>query len=139
MSPTMDIKQAIAKVAERHGILLRPDDPAFALVTLNELVLEAIANKLIEQMNASINQFSTAAEKIQIRAGTALADEVRAAVELVRIGLHVDLEVAGLKARELVMEVHQAHSRSNLVRWFSAGILATLALLFCGWLLSRII
>jgi hypothetical protein len=135
----MDTKQAIAKVAERHGILLRPDDPAFALVTLNELVLEAMAKKLIEQMNASINQFSAAAEKIQVRAGTALADEVRASIELVRIGLHVDLEVAGLKARELVMEVHQAHSRRNFVRWLSVGLLAALALLICGALLHRLL
>jgi len=139
MSPTMDIKQAIAKVAERHGILLRPDDPAFALVTLNELVLEAIANKLIEQVNGSISQLSAAAERIQVQAGTALANEVRASLELVRIGLHVDLEVAGLKARELVMEVHQAHSRRNLVRWLSAGLLAALALLLCGMLISRLI
>jgi hypothetical protein len=135
----MDIKQAIAKVAERHGILLRPDDPAFALVTLNELVLEAIANKLIEQVNGSISQLSAAAERIQVQAGTALANEVRASLELVRIGLHVDLEVAGLKARELVMEVHQAHSRRNLVRWLSAGLLAALALLLCGMLISRLI
>jgi len=33
-----------ATVFERHGITLREDDPAFALVTLNELTLRKVRN-----------------------------------------------------------------------------------------------
>jgi hypothetical protein len=139
MNAKLDTNAMIAKVAERHGILLRPDDPAFAIVTLNELVLEVNAAALIQQVDNSISEFSAAADRIQVRAGTALAEEVRIAIDSMRIGLRTDLETGGYKARELVMEVHRAHSRRNLIRWFSAGLLAALALLFCGAVLGRLI
>ena len=139
MKTTIETKHLIAKVAERHGILLRPDDPAFAIVTLNELVLEAKAAALIQQVDNSISEFSAAADRIQVRTGAAIAEEVRTAIDSVRIGLRADLETGGYKARELVMEVHRAHSRRNLIRWFSAGLLAALALLFCGALLGKLI
>jgi len=139
MKARIDIKQVIAKVAERHGILLRPDDPAFAIVTLNELVLEAIAAELVQQVNSSIKEFRAAADRIQLRAGAAVAEEVRTAIDSVRARLRADLEAGGLKARELVMEVHRAHSHRDFVRWFSAGLVAALVLLLCGALLSRLI
>lgn len=139
MNTKIDTKHVIAKVAERHGILLRPDDPAFAIVTLNELVLEAMAAALIRQVDNSIREFSAAADRIQVRAGAALATEVRTAIDSMRNGLHADLEAGGYKARELVMEVHRAHSRRNFIRWFSAGLLAALALLFSGALLGRLL
>ena len=138
MNAKIDIKEMIAKVAKRHDILLRLDDPAFAIVTLNELVLEAMVAALIKQVDNSIKEFRAAADRIQVRAGAALAEEVRAAIDSMRIGLRADLESGGYKARELVMEVHRAHTRRNLIRWFSAGLLAALALLFCGALLAKL-
>ena len=35
-----DIQRLIAEVSARHRIRVEPDDPALALVTLNQLVLE---------------------------------------------------------------------------------------------------
>lgn len=135
----MDTKQAIAKVAERHGILLHPDDPAFAIVTLNELTLEAMSAEFVQQVNNSIREFRAAADRIQLRAGAQFAEEVQSAIDSVRAGLQADLESGGYKARELVMEVHRVHSRRNFVRWFSAGLLAALVLLLFGGILSRLI
>ncbi len=43
----------IAEVAKRHKILLDPDDPAFALITINEIVLSraiAIVDAKLEEM-----------------------------------------------------------------------------------------
>ena len=37
--PHFDREALIAEVAKRHKILLDPDDPAFALMTINEIVL----------------------------------------------------------------------------------------------------
>jgi uncharacterized membrane protein YoaK (UPF0700 family) len=37
--PHFDRDALIAEVAKRHKILLDPDDPAFALITINEIVL----------------------------------------------------------------------------------------------------
>ena len=39
-----DVMALIGEVAARHGITLRPDDPVFALVTVNQLVLEQTMN-----------------------------------------------------------------------------------------------
>ena len=139
MNAKINTKEMIAKVVDRHGILLRPDDPAFAIVTLNELVLEAKAAALIQQVDNSIREFNAAANRIQIRTGAAIAEEVRTAIDSMRIGLRADLETGGYKARELVMEVHRAHSHRNFIRWLSAGLLAALALLLCGALLDRLI
>jgi hypothetical protein len=139
MSAKIDTKDMIAKVAQRHGILLRRDDPAFAIVTMNELVLEAMAAQLIQQVNSSINEFKAAADRIQMRAGATFAEEVRTAIDSVRAGLRADIEAGGFKARELVMEVHLTHSRRNFVRWFSAGLLAALVLLACGAFFGKMI
>jgi hypothetical protein len=139
MNQTIDTKKAIAKVAERHGILLRPDDPAFAIVTLNELILEAMAAQLVQQINSSLTEFRAAADRIQLRAGAKFAEEVQIAIDSLRARLRSDLETAGLKARELVMEVHRVHGRRAMVRWFSVGLVAALALLFCGVIFSKLI
>jgi len=139
MNAKIGTTEMIAKVAERHRILLRPDDPAFAIVTLNELALEAVAAALIRQVDKSISEFSAAADRIQVRAGAAIAEEIRRAIDSMRDGLRTDLETAGIKARQLVMEVNRAHNRRNFMRWFSAGLLAALALLFCGVLLAKLI
>jgi hypothetical protein len=139
MKTATDYKQVIAKVAERHGILLRPDDPAFAIVTMNELELEIMADQLIKQVNSSINEFKAAADRVQMRAGAMFAEEVRTAIDTMRTGLRADLEAGGFKARELVMEVHRVHNRRNIVCWFSAGLLAALVLLVCGALLGKMI
>jgi hypothetical protein len=128
----IDVKRLIGEVAARHRILLREDDPAFAIITLNELVLETTANDLIQKMKGLVGDFNLAADQVQTRAGTAIADEVRAAIESARSALKADLEVGGVRARELVMEVHRAHTRSAAVRWITVGLLAAVALLGCG-------
>jgi hypothetical protein len=139
MSATIDAKQIIAKVAECHGVLLRADDPAFVIVTMNELVLDAMVAKLMQQVNDSLREFRAATDRIQISAGAAFAEEVRAAIESVRSSLKADIDAGGSKATELVMKVHRAHSRRNFARWFSAGLVAALVLLMFGALLSKLL
>ena len=136
---TIDVKRLIGEVASRHRILLREDDPAFAIVTLNQLVLEAIANDLIQRVKGLVGEFNNAAERVQTRAGAAIADEVRCAIESARSTLQRDLESGAVKARELVMEVHQAHTRRAAVRWITVGLLTAVALLACGVYLGKVV
>ena len=136
---TVDVKLLIGEVASRHGILLREDDPAFAIVTLNQLVLEAIANDLVQKVKDLVGEFNNAAERVQTRAGTAIADEVHAAIESARSALQRDLESGAVKARELVMEVHQTHTRRAALRWITVGLLAAVALLACGVFLGKVV
>jgi hypothetical protein len=51
----------IAEVAKRHKILLDPDDPAFALITINEIVLSraiAIVEATLEEMEQRLAHVS---------------------------------------------------------------------------------
>ena len=48
-----------------------------AVVTLNRLVFEQAITQVLESVRASVREFETAADKVQVRAGGALAQEVR--------------------------------------------------------------
>ncbi len=67
--PHFDREALIAEIAKRHKILLDPDDPAFALITINEIVLSRaiaiIEGKLtgMEQRLAQISEKQTEAAK----------------------------------------------------------------------------
>jgi hypothetical protein len=64
-----------------------------------------------------------------------LAQTVKESVVQMEASLQSDIHVAGLKAREIVHLVNEAHRRPALIRWSAAGLLAG-ALLFGGgvWL-----
>jgi hypothetical protein len=70
-----DVMALIGEVAARHGITLRPDDPVFALVTVNQLVLEQTMTELIGRTQQLTNEFDQAAARLQARAGSVLATE----------------------------------------------------------------
>lgn len=42
----VNINNMIAEISKRHGITFKPDDPAFALITINELLVEDTIVKL---------------------------------------------------------------------------------------------
>ncbi len=48
-----------------------------AVVTLNRLVLEEAIAHILESIQTSVRDFETAAERVQVRAGSAVAQEVR--------------------------------------------------------------
>ena len=39
----LDLQRITAEVAARHGMLVRQDDPAMLLVTMNEVVLQQVS------------------------------------------------------------------------------------------------
>jgi len=73
----IDLRRLIAEVAARNGIRVEPDDPAFALVTLNQLVLEDFITRTDERIRLGIAEFMDAVHKTETRAGKILAAEVR--------------------------------------------------------------
>lgn len=73
----IDLKRLAAEVSVQHGIRIDPDDPMLAVVTLNRLVFEHAVAQVLERMQNSVQDFEAATEKVQIRAGTILAQEVR--------------------------------------------------------------
>jgi hypothetical protein len=128
----MDQKQLIGHVAAKNGIRLEPDDPAFALVTLNEAVLLDASIALTQEVRQVLNSFTESLAKTEHRAGKALAQDVKTAAAELRRELNTDIERASLKANELVMKVGAANTRPAIVKWTAVGSLAALLLFLCG-------
>jgi signal transduction histidine kinase len=134
-----DIQELIGAVAERHGILLKPDDAAFALVTMNQLVLETAINELVAKLEGAAAEFAKATERVQGRAGSVIGHEVKNALASIRGELQSDIAAAGIQARELVLSVHKADSRTLAAKWISLGISCGLVLFLCGVLIGRML
>jgi len=131
----IDIQRLIAEVAARHNVFLKPDDPAIALVTMNQLILDDAMETIHGQIRATIAEFHASMQKAEGRAGSMLAQGVKESAAQMQRGLHNDIHAAGLKAREIVHLVNEAHRRPALIRWSAVGLVAG-ALLFGGgfWL-----
>jgi hypothetical protein len=132
---SIDIQRLIAEVAARHNVLLKPDDPAIALVTMNRLILDDAMAAVHEQIRATIAEFHASMQKAEKRAGSMLAQGVKESAAQMRQALQNDIHIAGLKAREFVHLVNEAHRRPALIRWSAVGLVAG-TLLFGGgvWL-----
>jgi hypothetical protein len=60
-------------------------------VTLNRLVLEQSANEIVEEVRSATREFEKAAENVQIRAGSLLAQRVRNCVVVLRQKIRKDI------------------------------------------------
>jgi hypothetical protein len=130
-----DVKRLISEVAAQNGIRVEPDDPLFDLVTINRIVLEEATQELQNRIQARISEFDVSYQRAERRAGSVLGQIVKVSAEQMRQGLQSDIQEAGLKAREFVHLVNEAHRRPALIRWSAVGLAAG-ALLFGGgvWL-----
>ena len=79
-----DVKRLAAEISAQHGIRVDPDDPMMAVVTLNQLMLQQAVGEIVEQLQTATHDLVDAAEKVQLRAGTRLAQEVRDCAAAVR-------------------------------------------------------
>jgi hypothetical protein len=128
-----DVKQLIAAVRARNGIRVEEDDPIFALVTLNELVLEQIARRVSDEITTRLVAFNVGMDKTERRAGSLLAQDVKEAGAQIRADLQKDIDAAGMKAAYLVYKVDQAHKRPALIRWITVGLSLAVVLLVFGF------
>ena len=86
----------------QHGIRIDPDDPMMAVVTLNRLVFEQAVAQVLDRVQSAVRDFEAATEKVQVRAGGVLAQEVR--------------ECAATLREEIVKVVGRVDSASRKVR-----------------------
>ena len=126
-------RRLIAEIAARHNVFLKPDDPAIALVTMNRLILDDAMETVHGRIRVTIAEFQASMQKAERRAGSMLAQGVEESAAQMQRGLHNDIHTAGLKAREIVHLVNEAHRRPALIRWSAVGLVAG-ALLFGGGL-----
>lgn len=127
-----EIKRLAAEVSVQHGIRIDPDDPIMAVVTLNRLVLEDAFGRATDSIEKATQEFNRATERVQIRAGSVVASEVRECVAAIRAEIQKDIDGARLKALELVGEMHRSDWRSSRCRWIAVGLLAATALFIAG-------
>jgi len=76
-SDSIDVQRLIAEVAARHNLFLKPDDPAIALVTMNNLVLRAAIDIVHAEVRVTITEFHASMQKAEKRAGSMLAQTVK--------------------------------------------------------------
>jgi hypothetical protein len=109
----VDVEKLIGEVAARNGIRIEPDDPAFALVTLNQLVLEETVRRLVSEIRAATTDFESAVERVQSRAGSMLAREL-------------------VKRPLRYKDAAPCEGRGSVAIWVSVGVLCATALLLIG-------
>jgi hypothetical protein len=96
-----DVKRLIAEVAARNGIRIDPDDPAFCLVTLNQLVLEEAGQQVAQEIRAATKDFQTSFTRLEARVGVILARALKEALASIRsqVELQKSAGATGINAR----------------------------------------
>ena len=135
--PSFDKTRLVTEMATRHGIRLNDDDPALAMVGLNQLALEETVRDVCDQLGTRIAEFEASAQKLETRAGTVLAQQVRESAAEIRREIQRDIHAAGLRSRELLNRIHEAHRRPAVLRWTAVGILIAFFLFCCGIWVGR--
>jgi Transcriptional activator TraM len=139
----LDLKRITAEVAARHGMLLRPDDPAMLLVTMNEVVLQQVIGSIEARAEEIIAGIEMGFRSAQREALGSVEREARKAGIAVREEIQKDIDAGRLHARELIVELNRAYTRYAVRRWVSIGVVAAGGLLVLGVglgvLLSRVL
>jgi hypothetical protein len=130
-----EIKRLAAEVSVQHGIRIDPDDPIMAVVTLNRLVLEATLAEGVTSIRKMAAELNDAAVRLQVRAGSTVAQEVRECVAAIRSELQGEVGQAQSGAIE-PEEAERTQSRWSIVRWIAVGLMSGAALFASGFLAS---
>jgi len=116
----LDAKHLISEVAARNGIRIDEDDPAFCLVTLNQVILEDVTAKVLDEVRAATRDFESAVERVHKRAGVVVAEQLQGCLDAYR--------------RLTVQEPAHSSSlaRSDRIRWCAVGLFSGLLIFLAG-------
>jgi len=128
----LDFKRIIAEVAARHGMLVSQDDPAMLLVTMNEVVLQQVFANIEARTEEIVAGLEAGLRSAQREALGSIEKEARKAGIAVREEIQKDIDAGRLHARELIVELNRAYSRSAVRRWVAVGVIAASGLLALG-------
>jgi hypothetical protein len=99
---------------------------------MNRMVLDESARIYYDYNKKLIAEFNASMTKAETRAASMLAQMVKESAEKMREDLQGDIHIAGLKAREYVHMVNEAHRRPAMIRWIAVGLAAGVVLLGVG-------
>lgn len=129
---SVDAKKLTSEVAARHGVLIREDDPAMALVTMSEIVLEEALKKAEVRLGALLAEAENGQKSLQQEAVSWVQEEIGRAGSALRAQIQRDIDGARLHARELVVQLSQVYSRTAVRRWVAVGVVSGLILVLIG-------
>jgi hypothetical protein len=129
---SVDAKKLSGEVAARHGLLIREDDPAMALVTMSEIVLEHVLKEAEIGLRAVLSEAEKSQKRSQQETLVWVQEEMGRAGSALRAQLQRDIDVGRLQARELVVQLSQVYARSAVRRWVALGIVSGLLLILIG-------
>ncbi len=133
-----NVQRLIAAVAAEHHLILKPDDAAFAIVTMNRLVLEESLEAIRAVVAEDLGQFKQTAQWARRQAESAIHDEVRDAAASFRDEIQRDLARAKLEAFESVQAVKDAYKKPISDRDVAIIALVTVVVLLCGIWVGRV-
>lgn len=129
---SIDAKKLTSEVAARHGVVIREDDPAMALVTMSEIVLEEALRKAEVRLAAVLEEAENRQKRLQQEAVSWVQEEVGQVGSTLRAQIQRDIDGARLHARELVVQLSQVYSRTAVRRWVAVGVVSGLILVLIG-------
>ncbi len=136
-----DRRTLAAKVYERHGIALKEDDPAFALVTLNELMLRKLLRELLKEVDrhitARLAEFDQTMERVEQRASKILAHQVRETAATMQGSTQDEIASTRLGVQRMLEQVRNAYRIATLARWCTVAAVVVLAVFACGFWVGR--
>jgi cytochrome c-type biogenesis protein CcmH/NrfG len=122
-----DLKKLVAEVSAEHGIRVDADDPIMVVVTLNRLVFEHAVERAVTRLQASADEINRAAARVQVRAGTVLAQEIK------EMAANFQKEIrSATDALLATAQPNQAGSRGAM-KW----LLISIAVVMLAFLLGR--
>jgi len=130
-----EMRRLIGKVAERHGIRIDFSDPAFYVLSLNEFALEESTRTIAESIRQAARDFENAAENVQGRAGTFLAQQIRESINAARLQFDREVSEVTVKTSEKLSRLHQIHAKFAF-HCAVAGLISGALLLVVGILIG---
>jgi nitrogen regulatory protein PII-like uncharacterized protein len=135
---TFNIQRLIAAVAAEHSLILKPDDAAFAIVTMNRLVLEESLEAIRAVVAEELAQFKQTAQWAQSSARSAIEYEIQSTAAVLHDAINRDLGRARIHAVEIVEEVKAAYEKPMSNRKFTILSLAGLLIWLVGFCMGRL-
>ena len=130
----LDIQRLIGEVAAKNGVRLEPNDPAFALVTLNQLVLEEAVARLTENVSLILTQFSGSLQKTERRAGMIIAQDLRSVITEMRDQVAVEPQ---MQSRKMLQP--PTLLKTVAYRWAALGLLTAMLIFGVGIAVGTVI